>query len=246
MSQPKPLLQVQGITKRFAGLTAVSQVSFDVPEGKIMGLIGPNGAGKTTCFQMIAGAMKPTQGSVVFDGRSLDGLNPEEICELGIARTFQVVRPLQEMTVLDNAMVGALLRAPSLDEARDLAASTLDQIGLGAKKDILAMHLTLPDRKMLELAKALATQPRLLLLDEVMAGLRPTEADEVIAVLRKLNGEGLTIVLVEHVMRILMSIADHVAVLHHGELITQGTPDAVTRDPRVIESYLGKGAKHGH
>ena len=242
----KALLQVQGITKRYSGLTAVSKVSFDVPKGSIMGLIGPNGAGKTTCFQMIAGAVEPTEGQVIFDGQKLTGLAPEKICALGIARTFQVVRPLQDMTVLENAMVGALLRMPTMSQARELAASTLDQVGLGPKKDIKAMHLTLPDRKMLELAKALATQPKLLLLDEVMAGLRPTEADEIIAVLRQLNDGGLTIVLVEHVMRILMSIADHVAVLHHGELITQGTPDQVTKDPRVIESYLGKGARHDH
>ncbi len=240
------LLQVRGLTKRYSGLTAVNNVSFDVPQGRIMGLIGPNGAGKTTCFQMIAGAIAPTEGDVLFDGQSISGLVPEKVCLLGIARTFQVVRPLQDMTALENAMVGALLRSPGLQQARDLAASTLEQVGLGAKKDVKAMHLTLPDRKMLELAKALATQPRLLLLDEVMAGLRPSEADEIIAVLRKLNEGGLTIVLVEHVMRILMSIAHHVAVLHHGELITQGSPDEVTRDARVIESYLGKGARHEH
>jgi len=234
-----PLLSVRGLTKVFTGLTAVNDVSFDVAPGAIVGLIGPNGAGKTTCFSMIAGAQRPSAGAVHFEGRPLTGLPPEQVCRRGVARTFQVVRPLLEMTVLENATVGALLRAPTLAQARDEAAATLRRVGLGHKLDTLALHLTLPDRKMLELAKALATAPKLLLLDEVMAGLRPSEADAIIAVLRELNDAGLTIVLVEHVMRILMSIAHHVVVLHHGELVTQGTPQAVTQDPRVIESYLG-------
>jgi branched-chain amino acid transport system ATP-binding protein len=234
-----PLLQVRGLTKRFAGLTAVSNVSFDVPAGKIIGLIGPNGAGKTTCFSMIAGAQRPSEGQVLFDGQPIDGLPPEQICQCGIARTFQVVRPLLELSVLENATVGALVRSPTLAQARELAAHTLARVGLGHKLDQRAAQLTLPDRKMLELAKALATQPRLLLLDEVMAGLRPSEADSIIAVLRELHADGLTIVLVEHVMRILMSLAGRVVVLHHGELIMQGTPGEVTRDPRVIESYFG-------
>jgi branched-chain amino acid transport system ATP-binding protein len=233
------LLQVRGLTKRFTGLTAVSNVSFDVPAGGIIGLIGPNGAGKTTCFNMIAGALRPSAGQVLFDGEPLDGLAPEQICRRGVARTFQVVRPLLELSVLENVTVGALVRARDLAQARDLAAQTLHRVGLGHKLDQRAAQLTLPDRKMLELAKALATQPRLLLLDEVMAGLRPSEADVIIAVLRELHAGGLTIVLVEHVMRILMSLAEQVAVLHHGELIMQGTPQEVTRDPRVIESYFG-------
>ncbi|RJF96951.1 ABC transporter ATP-binding protein [Noviherbaspirillum cavernae] len=238
-----PLLRVESLTKQFAGLKAVSNVSFDVAAGSIVGLIGPNGAGKTTCFNMISGALTPTQGRVVFEGESFDGLSPEQICKRGVARTFQVVRPLLDMTVLENAMVGALLRSPTLEHARDVAADTLTKVGLRHKMDVKAQYLTLPDRKMLELAKALATRPKLLLLDEVMAGLRPTEANEVIEVLRALNRDGLTIVLVEHVMRILMSVAQHVVVLHHGELLIQGTPQEVTQDRRVIESYLGRKAE---
>ncbi|MDR1967930.1 MAG: ABC transporter ATP-binding protein [Burkholderiaceae bacterium] len=234
-----PLLQVRGLTKRFAGLTAVSHVSFDVPAGDIIGLIGPNGAGKTTCFNMIAGALRPSDGQVLLEGQPINGLAPEQICRRGIARTFQVVRPLLELSVLENATIGALVRARGLAQARDMAVQTLHRVGLGHKLDLRAAQLTLPDRKMLELAKALATQPRLLLLDEVMAGLRPSEADAIIAVLRELHAGGLTIVLVEHVMRILMSLAEHVVVLHHGELVMQGTPHEVTHDPRVIESYFG-------
>lgn len=240
------LLSVRGLTKRFTGLTAVNDVSFDVQPGSIVGLIGPNGAGKTTCFSMIAGAQAPTAGSVLFEGQGLTGLVPEQVCKRGVARTFQVVRPLLEMTVLENATVGALLHAPTLNEAREVAAQTLRRVGLGRKLDVLAVHLTLPDRKMLELAKALATKPKLLLLDEVMAGLRPSEANAIIDVLRELNAGGLTIMLVEHVMRILMSVASHVVVLHHGELVTQGKPDEVTQDPRVIESYLGRKAQREH
>ncbi len=211
------LLSVRGLTKRFTGLTAVNEVSFDVQPGAIVGLIGPNGAGKTTCFSMIAGAQTPTTGSVLFEGQPLTGLAPEQVCRRGVARTFQVVRPLLEMTVLENATVGALLHAKTLQEASEVAAQTLRRVGLGHKLDVLAVHLTLPDRKMLELAKALATRPKLLLLDEVMAGLRPerSEANAIIDVLRELNAGGLTIMLVEHVMRILMSVASHVVVLHH-------------------------------
>jgi branched-chain amino acid transport system ATP-binding protein len=240
------LLRVEGLSKHFTGLKAVDQVSFDVPAGSIMGLIGPNGAGKTTCFNMISGAIAPTAGRVLFEGQPLTGLSPEQICRRGVARTFQVVRPLLEMTVLENAMVGALLRATTLEQARETASQTLSQVGLGHKLNVKALHLTLPDRKMLELAKALATRPKLLLLDEVMAGLRPNEANDIIGVLRALNQDGLTIVLVEHVMRILMSVAQSIVVLHHGELLMQGTPGQVTQDRRVVESYLGRSAEHAH
>jgi len=240
----KPLLQVRNLTKRFAGLTAVEDVSFVVPEGAIVGLIGPNGAGKTTCFNMIAGALPASAGTVSFDGEDITGQAPEQICWRGLARTFQVMRPLADLTALDNVIVGALLRTRSLSEAREAAAQKLAQVGLGDKLDVPAGALTLPERKMLELAKALATRPKLVLLDEVMAGLRPGEAHALIQVLRDLNNAGLTIMLVEHVMRILMSLADQIVVLHHGRFVMQGSPAQVANDARVIESYLGSRANH--
>jgi branched-chain amino acid transport system ATP-binding protein len=233
------LLEVRDLTRRFAGLIAVNRVSFDVEQGAITALIGPNGAGKTTTFNMIAGALAPSSGSIAFAGQHIVGLAPETLCRLGIARTFQIVRPLTGMSVLDNVVVGALNRAPSLHEARDIARDLIERVGLGAKMDAPASALTLPDRKLLETAKALATQPRLLMLDEVMAGLRPAEADRVIAVLQAARADGVTILLIEHVMRVVMAIAERVVVLNYGEKIAEGDPAAVVSDRRVIESYLG-------
>ena len=235
-------LEVRGLTKRFAGLVAVSDVSLDVETGRITALIGPNGAGKTTCFNMIAGTFPASSGTVRFDGRDLAGLAPEEVCALGIARTFQIVRPMQGLSVVDNVMVGALHRERDLVRARQLALATLARVGLAAKANAIASDLTLPDRKMLELARALATQPKVLMLDEVMAGLRPNEADRIAATLRELNQHGLTIFLIEHVMRVVMSTAHAVVVLHHGEKIAEGPPRQIAADARVIESYLGKRA----
>lgn len=234
------LLEVKGISKSFSGLRAVQNVSFEVPEGKIVGLIGPNGAGKTTCFNMIAGVYRPTAGEVVFNGERIDGRRPDEICKRGIGRTFQIVKPFAGLSVLDNVVVGALNAAPNIAAARKKAEEVLEILGLASKRAQAASTLTLPDRKRLEVARALATQPKLLLLDEVMAGLRPTEVDQIVRVLLDLNKRGLTILLIEHVMRAVMALSGNIIVLHHGELISRGTPDQIAKDPKVLECYLGE------
>jgi branched-chain amino acid transport system ATP-binding protein len=235
------LLEVEGISKSFRGLRAVHDVSFAVPDGGIAGLIGPNGAGKTTCFNVIAGSFAADRGTVRFDGRPIHPSRPDLICAAGIGRTFQIVKPFAGLSVLDNVMVGALLREKSPAAARALSVRTLEKLGLAPKRDELASSLTLPDRKRLEVARALATRPKLLLLDEVMAGLRPTECDQIVAVFRDLNrADGLTNLLIEHVMRAVMALARTIVVLHHGEVIARGTPQEVVRDPAVLECYLGE------
>jgi branched-chain amino acid transport system ATP-binding protein len=237
------LLEVRSLCKSFRGLRAVHEVSFDVSEGTIVALIGPNGAGKTTCFNMIAGVFRADSGSVVLDRRQLDGLRPDQICHAGIGRTFQLVKPFTQLSVLENVVVGALKATRQVAKARAAANEILELLGLTAKRDQLAASLTLPERKRLEVARAMATQPRLLLLDEVMAGLRPTETDQMVEVFRRLNREtGLTILLIEHVMRAVMALAQHIVVLHHGETICEGAPERVVRDPAVLECYLGEEA----
>jgi len=234
------LLSVDAISKRFRGLLAVDHVSFAVPQGAIFAVIGPNGAGKTTLFSMIAGAMVPDDGAITFGGESIDGLPADAVCRRGIARTFQIVRPFPALSVEDNVIVGALLHRHDVGAARARARELLTHLDLFDKRDRPASTLTLPDRKRLEVARALATEPRLLLLDEVMAGLRPTETDRMVAILRALNREsGLTILLIEHVMRAVMALASQVLVLDHGTAIAEGTPEAVVRDPAVVQSYLG-------
>jgi branched-chain amino acid transport system ATP-binding protein len=235
------LLQVRGLGKSFHGLRAVSDASFDVAAGSIVGLIGPNGAGKTTVFNLIAGEFAPDQGEIAFGAQRIDRLRPDRICAAGIGRTFQIVKPFAGLSVLDNVIVGALQRCASVREARRDAQAVLERLGLAAKRDQLAAALTLSDRKRLEVARALATRPQLLLLDEVMAGLRPTECDEMVAVFRSLNRtDGLTILLIEHVMRAVMALAEKIVVLHHGVIIAQGAPESVVRDPAVLECYLGE------
>ncbi len=235
------LLEVQGVSRSFRGLRAVVGASFAVAEGAIVGLIGPNGAGKTTIFNVVAGALAPDAGEIRFGGQRIDGLRPDQVCAAGIGRTFQLVRPFAGLSVLDNVIVGALARAASVPEARRRALEILEKLGLGARRSLPAAALTLPDRKRLEVARALATRPRLLLLDEVMAGLRPTECDQMVEVFRELNRrDGLTILLIEHVMRAVMALAQHIVVLHHGEIIARGAPEAVVRDPAVLECYLGE------
>jgi branched-chain amino acid transport system ATP-binding protein len=221
-------------------LVAVDRVSLAVAEGELFAVIGPNGAGKTTLFSMIAGAMTPNDGAITFAGAPIQGLSPDAVCRRGIARTFQIVRPFPALSVEDNVVVGALLHRRDVAAARQHAQTLLRRLGLFDKRTQRAAHLTLPDRKRLEVARALATGPRLLLLDEVMAGLRPTETDRMVAILRELNREtGLTILLIEHVMRAVMALASRVLVLDHGVAIAEGTPEQVVRDPAVVQSYLG-------
>ena len=235
------MLEVRHLSKSFRGLRAVSDASFHVPEGDINGLIGPNGAGKTTIFNVIAGVYAPDSGEILLGGRRIDGLRPDQVCAVGVGRTFQIVKPFSGLSVLDNVIVGALHRERSVNAARGRALGILEKLGLAAKRDWPASSLTLPDRKRLEVARALATQPRLLLLDEVMAGLRPTECDQMVEVFRVINrADGLTILLIEHVMRAVMALAHHIGVLHHGEVIARGTPEQVVRDPAVLECYLGE------
>jgi branched-chain amino acid transport system ATP-binding protein len=235
-----PRLDVHQVVKNFRGLRAVGGVSLSVDEGQIVGLIGPNGAGKTTLFSAIAGACAIDSGEIKFAGDRISGLRPDQICHAGISRTFQIMRPFAGMTVLDNVIVGALARERSLAEARRLSLSVLEQLGLGPRAQVPAATLTLPERKRLEVARALATRPRLLLLDEVMAGLRPTETDLMVRAFHTINREqGISILLIEHVMRAVMALASQIVVLHHGEVIARGAPEDVVREPQVLEVYLG-------
>ena len=237
------LLSIENVSKRFRGLLAVNDVSFALAPGEIVGLIGPNGAGKTTLFNVVAGVFAPDAGDVRWEGRSIAGLAPHTVCRAGIARTFQLVRPFTALSVEDNVLIGALAAERSLAAARARAEQVLRRLELWEKRDLPAASLTLPDRKCLELARALATGARLLLLDETMAGLRPTEIDRMVATLRELNrADGVTILLIEHVMRAVMALASRIVVLHHGEKIAEGAPAAVVRHPEVLKSYLGEEA----
>ncbi|MBV8111536.1 MAG: ABC transporter ATP-binding protein [Hyphomicrobiales bacterium] len=234
------LLSIDAVSKRFRGLLAVDNVSFRVAQGSIFAVIGPNGAGKTTLFNIIAGMSAPDRGSITFAGERIDGLTPDEICRRGIGRTFQLVRPFPALSVEDNVAIGAMLHRHDPALARRRAHEVLKQLDLFGKRHQPASALTLPDRKRLEVARALATDPKLLLLDEVMAGLRPAETDRMVSVLTTLNREaGLTILLIEHVMRAVMALATRVLVLHHGAAIAEGAPEAVVREPAVVQSYLG-------
>jgi branched-chain amino acid transport system ATP-binding protein len=238
-------LSVRGISKNFSGLRAVEDVSFDVAPGSIQALIGPNGAGKTTIFNMIAGVFRPDTGDVLLDGQSLVGKRPDQICHAGVGRTFQIVRPFNDLTVEENVAIGALAWTDDVNEARDYANGVLKLLGLDDKRLARPKGITLPDRKCLEVARALATKPKILLLDEVMAGLRPTETDRMVGVFRKLNADtGVTILLIEHVMRAVMALSRHIVVVNYGKVIAEGTPEVVTRDPDVLACYLGAEAVH--
>lgn len=234
------LLRIESVTKEFGGLTAVKSVSLEQGAGEILGLIGPNGAGKTTLFNMISGTFAPTHGSIYFDERNITGLSPHKTCKMGITRTFQIAKPFAKLSVVDNVKVGIFLHTTNAKMAETEARKMVSFAGLSPWADQPARVLTAAGRKRLELARALATRPRLLLLDEVMAGLTPTESVEIVQLIREIRDSGVTILVIEHVMKAIMSLSDRVAVLHHGELIAVDPPSIITSDERVIEAYLGE------
>jgi branched-chain amino acid transport system ATP-binding protein len=232
-------LVIKGLSKRFGGLRAVQDVSFTVKENETLALIGPNGAGKTTSFHLITGFHRADSGSVLAFGQEIAGLKPHDVCALGLARTFQVAKPFGAMTVLANVMTGAFLRDRHVAAARDRAREAIDFVGLSARANTAAKDLTTIDQRRLEMARALATQPKILLLDEVMAGLNPAEIDQAVALVGRLSARGLTIVIVEHVMRAIMAVAKHIVVLDHGQKIAEGSPKEIVENPEVIRAYLG-------
>ena len=234
------MLKLEGVTKRFGGLTAVHEVSLEVREGDLLGIIGPNGAGKTTLFNMISGFYRPDEGRILYEGRDVTGLPPHAICRLGLTRTFQIVKPFGNLSVRDNVMIGALTRLRHVREARREAERVIEICGLSSHTEARAKGLPIGLRKRLEVARALATKPRLLLLDEVMAGLNPTELAGIIELIRRLHADGLSLIIIEHIMAAMMRLAQRIAMLHHGEKIAEGTPAEITRDRRVIDAYLGE------
>jgi branched-chain amino acid transport system ATP-binding protein len=238
------LLEVGGLSKRFGGLQAVRDLSFTLTRGEVLGLIGPNGAGKTTVFNLLSGFLVPDAGAIRFDDRPIVGLKPHTICHLGLCRTFQIVRPFPHLSVLDNVRVGALARHAGMRDAAARAQAVIERVGLAAKAAEPASGLTLADRKRLELARALATEPTLLLLDEVMAGLNPTEIEGLVALVRSINASGVSVLLIEHNMRAVMTLSHRIVVLNFGEKIVEGEPAAVANHPRVVEAYLGEEYVH--
>lgn len=234
------LLEIRNLSKRFGGLQAITDLNLNVEEGEILGLIGPNGAGKTTLFNLITGVFPANTGIIKFREEDITNLKPYQICKKGICRTFQIAQPFREMTVLKNIMVGAFLHYREVDQAEKKAEEILDFVGLGEKKEILAKELTTIDQRRLELARALATNPKLLLLDETMAGLNPKEGDEAVFLIKKIRAEGVTIIVVEHVMRAIMSLSERIIVLDHGAKIAEGKPEKIQNDEKVIKAYLGE------
>ena len=235
------ILEVRGVSKRFGGLVAVSDVSFSIIEGEILGLIGPNGAGKTTLFNIVNGVYKADQGTIIFAGEDITGRSPDKVVHRGLARTHQVVKPLNELSLLDNVIVGACFGREYLDlkAARAVALEVLRQVGLADRADMLARSLTIAAKKRLEVARALAAKPKLLLLDEVLAGLNPTELTQMIELVRKIRDSGISVFMIEHVMQAIMSLSDRIVVLNLGRKLAEGRPDEVVHNPEVIEAYLG-------
>ena len=234
------ILQADNLTKTFGGLAALKGVSFGIEEGEILGLIGPNGAGKTTLFNVISGFFRSDEGRVVFAGETVSHLKAHNLCLSGLVRTFQVVKPFGNLTALQNVMVGSFLRTADPGLARERALEVMDLVGLLECQDKAAKNLTTSDRKRLEVARALATRPRLLLLDEVMAGLNPTELGQMLEILKKIRDQGITLLVIEHIMAVIMNISERILVLHHGEKIAEGAPKEVAGDKRVIDAYLGE------
>jgi branched-chain amino acid transport system ATP-binding protein len=234
------LLEVERLTRHFGGVCAVASLSFEVTEGEILGLIGPNGAGKTTVFNLVTGFVRPTSGTIRLDGRSVVGLRPHAVARRGIARTFQIVKPFPGLSVRENVTLAAFLRHPSRPEAEAAAEKVLDRVGLAPRVSELASQLTLIDQKRLEMAKALATEPRLLLLDEPMGGLNATEVDVASDLVQRIRESGVTVVMVEHVMKAIMRISDRVVVMNQGEKIGEGPPARVVEEPEVLAAYFGK------
>jgi len=239
VSGTAPILELDRVTKRFGGLTAVSSASFTVRTGEILGIIGPNGAGKTTLFNVVSGYYRPESGRVLLAGQDVTGQPPHAICRRGLTRTFQLVKPFGNLSVIDNVMIGALTRLPTVSSARLEAERVVEMCGLTAHAGGHARTLPIGLRMRLEVARALATRPRLLLLDEVMAGLNPTELAGIIELIRRLHADGLTLIVIEHIMAAMMRLAQRIVVLHHGEVIAEGAPAAITQDRRVVDAYLG-------
>jgi branched-chain amino acid transport system ATP-binding protein len=235
-----PLLRIDDVSKRFGGLLAVDSVSFDVAQGEIVSIIGPNGAGKTTLFNLLTGQLTPTSGRIAFEGRDVSRMPPQARARLGFGRTFQISQTLTSLTVLENAMVGAFLRHPRLADAALHARDILDLVGLGPRASAKAGALTLNERRRLEVARALATEPRVLLLDEVMAGLNPTEVHQVVELVQTLNASGYTFLVIEHNLKVVRTFSRHVVVLHRGAKLAEGTADSVLADPIVVEAYVGR------
>ncbi len=233
------ILEIKNVSKFFGGLAANSNVSFEMTQGMIMGLIGPNGAGKTTLFNCITGFYPPSQGDIFFDGHRMNGLKPDAVCKLGMARTWQKVRPLTKMNVVDNVMVGALCRTNSLHVAREIAMEKIKVVGLGSRVKSLAGSLPIGERKKLEVARVLATQPKLLLLDEVMGGLNPAESEEIIQLILDIKGIGITQMVIEHDMKAIMRISDKIVVLNSGEKLAEGNPQEIVSNKAVVDAYLG-------